>query len=131
LTGVLEAYAAWGKAPVGEQREWVYHRTTAGALLAGAAAPASDGAAGGRGLLLALLVGAGVATWYGLQQRPPPDGKPAIAVLPLDDMGGGDSSARLTQGITIHDGVPYETVMRSMKADAGRAVTDSLMESRI
>jgi TolB-like protein len=51
-------------------------------------------------LLLALLVGAGAATWYGLQQRPPPGGKPAIAVPPLDDMGGDDTAARLAQGIT-------------------------------
>src|SRR5215469_5183629 len=50
--------------------------------------------------VLLLLAGAAAAIWYGLEQGPPPASKPAIAVLPLDDMGGDDASARLASGIT-------------------------------
>jgi TolB-like protein/Tfp pilus assembly protein PilF len=48
--------------------------------------------------LLAIVLMGGV--WHFWPAEPPPKGKPAIAVLPFDNLGGDEASARLADGIT-------------------------------
>jgi TolB-like protein/class 3 adenylate cyclase/tetratricopeptide (TPR) repeat protein len=48
--------------------------------------------------LLAIVLMGGV--WHFWPGEPPPKGKPAIAVLPFDNLGGDEASARLADGIT-------------------------------
>jgi TolB-like protein/class 3 adenylate cyclase/tetratricopeptide (TPR) repeat protein len=50
------------------------------------------------GALVALVLAGGV--WHFWPGEPPPQGKPAIAVLPFDNLGGNDATARLADGIT-------------------------------
>jgi TolB-like protein len=51
-------------------------------------------------LMVLVLLGVGASTWYVLQQGAPGAGKPAIAVLPLQNMGGDEATERLADGLT-------------------------------
>ncbi len=51
-------------------------------------------------LTILLLSGAGAAAWYMLPHGSPPANKPGIAVLPFDNKGGDEVTARLADGIT-------------------------------
>jgi class 3 adenylate cyclase/TolB-like protein len=50
------------------------------------------------GALVVLVFAAGV--WHFWPAEPPPKGKPAIAVLPFDNLGGDEATGRLSDGIT-------------------------------
>ena len=50
------------------------------------------------GALVALLIVGGV--WHFWPGAPPPEGRPGIAVLPFDNMGGDEATGRLADGIT-------------------------------
>jgi TolB-like protein/class 3 adenylate cyclase/Tfp pilus assembly protein PilF len=50
------------------------------------------------GALVALVLAGGI--WHFWPAEPPPQGKPAIAVLPFDNLSGDESTRRLAEGIT-------------------------------
>jgi TolB-like protein/class 3 adenylate cyclase/tetratricopeptide (TPR) repeat protein len=50
------------------------------------------------GALVALVLAGGI--WHFWPAEPPPQGKPAIAVLPFDNLSGDESTGRLAEGIT-------------------------------
>jgi TolB-like protein len=51
-------------------------------------------------LAILLAMGGGAATWYALAPGSPRASKPAIAVLPFDNLSGHQASGRLADGIT-------------------------------
>ncbi len=51
-------------------------------------------------LAVLLLIGGGAAGWYALAPESPRAGKPAIAVLPFDNLSGDQATGRLADGIT-------------------------------
>jgi len=52
------------------------------------------------GISILLLVGIAALAWYPKPNESPPTGKPAIAVLPLQDIGGDEATGRLADGLT-------------------------------
>jgi TolB-like protein/class 3 adenylate cyclase/Tfp pilus assembly protein PilF len=50
-------------------------------------------------LAVVVLLAAGATTWTVLQEEAPNSGKPAIAVLPLQNMGGDEATGRLADGL--------------------------------
>jgi TolB-like protein/class 3 adenylate cyclase len=52
------------------------------------------------GISILLLVGIAALAWYPKPNESPPTGKPAIAVLPLEDIGGDEATGRLADGLT-------------------------------
>ena len=72
---------------------WRRHRRHPGVELASDAL-----ASAALGALLALAVMGGV--WHFWPAEPAPKGRPAIAVLPFDNLGGDEATGRLADGIT-------------------------------
>jgi TolB-like protein/class 3 adenylate cyclase len=51
-------------------------------------------------VLIALAIAAGVALWWPQRTGPALEGKPSIAVLPFDNIGGDETTGRFADGIT-------------------------------